>query len=374
MRSPTLAIGALVLGFSALTGCNIVISGSTADEPILGGEPTTIKIHGSRADGDFRMSGRLGLDASKLTITLAAIRDPEAPTRPVDPTKVSFAMTGAADASVTCTIVKVSSSTKAGVDLVFINDTTGSMAGTVNGIADSVQKFAEDISSGGIDARLSMYTYGDAFATKSATDTTFTLGQGDFAPPTFDQTARPYVGLGDLTTFKGFLGELRASRVLGVGGGDGEENTLGALRYANDKVAWRDGAARMFVAIGDNPSHQKGDGSSLNLGPNWEAPDGNELVSSLAGTAAVHVVGHDITRGKFFNLKRLADGTGGAFLDLPSNGKVDLGALNLKEWLTSSFTGSCGGATAGRYTITLRATITGSKTFVGTLSFDVEIG
>jgi hypothetical protein len=126
----------------------------------------------------------------------------------------------------------------------------------------------------------------------------------------------------------------------------------------------------MFVAIGDNPSHQKG---GRDLGPSWAAPDGDELVSRLSGEAVVHVVGKDKGVAPLYNLKRLADGTGGVFLDLPADGRVDLGKLSLKEWLTTSFTGNCTNPTRGAYEIALRVVITGTKEYVGTLTFDVEL-
>jgi hypothetical protein len=339
----------------------------------------SVSITKTTAGGEFHMSGRLSVDAGKLAVTLAAIRDPDLPTKPVDPGKVTFAISlGAKD--LTCTVGKVSSTSKSSVDLVFINDTTGSMSGTVLGIADSVEAFASGIAAEGVDARFSMYTYGDAFATKKTDGTsTFKIGLGDFAPPDFDSDERPYVGLSDLTQFKGFLQELKASSVLGVGGGDGEENTVGALAYADGKVSFRDGAARMYVAIGDNPSHQKGDGGTNDaFTPNWVAPAGDDLVKKLDGTAAVHVIGHDLpgptdTTSKFYNLKKLADATGGAFLDLPADGKVDLGALNLKQWLTSSFNGTCTDASTGTVVITIKATIKGTKDYLGTLTFEAEI-
>jgi hypothetical protein len=359
----------------------IACSIQTTDDskkPVNGTGINSVSIIKTSAGGDFHMSGRLGVDAGKLGITLAAIRDPDATSKPADPSKVTFSVTlGTKD--LTCTVGKVSSSSKSSVDLVFINDTTGSMSGTVLGIADSVESFASSISSEGVDARFSMYTYGDAFATKKTDGTsTFKIGLGDFAPPTFDGEERPYVGLSELTQFKGFLQELKSSDVLGVGGGDGEEATVGALAYADGKLAFRDGAARMYVAIGDNPSHQKGDGTNETFTPSWVAPGGDELVKKLDGNAAVHVIGHDLpsstdTTSKFYNLKKLADGTGGAFIDLPSDGKVDLGALNLKQWLISSFNGSCTDATTGTVVVTIKATLKGTKDYVGTLTFDAEI-
>ena len=46
------------------------------------------------------------------------------------------------------------------VDIVFLNDTTGSMSGATNGITDSVETFSTAITSAGVDARFAMYTYG----------------------------------------------------------------------------------------------------------------------------------------------------------------------------------------------------------------------
>jgi hypothetical protein len=352
----------------ALGGCTIV-----TDSDNDGRAPTGITVHAVKADGEVRMSGSLSIDAGKLKLAVAAIRDPDAPTRPADPAKVSFAVSAAAT-EMACTVGRVSAASKAAVDLVFINDTTGSMSGTVEGISKSASKFAEDVAAGGVDARFSMYTYGDAFATVPSapgSENPFKVGKGDFAPPEFDGDARPYIGLSDVAGFKSFLTEMESSSALGVGGGDGEENTLGALHYANGKVAWRDGAARMFVAIGDNPSHQKGSADELFASSQFAPPSGDDLIASINGSAVIHVVGHDRGEAPFYNLKHLADKSGGVFLELPSDGVVDLGALNLKDWLTASFAGACDGAKIGRYTIVVKATVNGSKT--GTLTFDAEL-
>ncbi len=380
MRLSFVSLASLVC-VSALAGCTITVNengndaGTNGPGPGPGGAPTELTIKSVKASGDFKMSGTLGLDTGKLKVTVAAIRDPDAPAKPADPAKVTFAVT-AADKAMTCSVGKVSADSKAAVDLVFINDTTGSMSGTVLGIADSVQKFAEDVAAGGVDARFSMYTYGDAFATMPAdSGLTFSIAKSDFTAPDWDPDPRPYVGLSDLTTFKGFLAELKANSdtVLGVGGGDGEENTIGALDYANKKVAWRDGAAHMFVAIGDNPSHQKGSSPDMIVAP-FEGPTANDLIASLNGQAPVHVVGYDSGDVEpYYNLKSLADETGGGFIELPSDGVVDLGAMNLKDWLTTSFSGTCNDPTGGTYTIVLQATIAGTKAHVGTLTFEVEL-
>jgi hypothetical protein len=96
-------------------------------------------------------------------------------------------------------------------------------------------------------------------------------------------------------------------------------------------------------------------------------------MANVSGNAVVHVVGNDKGTSPYYNLKNMADKTGGAFLKLPTDGKVDLGTIALKEWLTSSFTGTCNGPNGGTYSIVVTGTITGTKTFVAKLTFEVEI-
>lgn len=343
--------------------------GDTGEPEAPPAKPTRIVINSVTAAGDLTMSGNLALDGGKLAVTLSAIRDPDDPTKPIDPAKVSFAVT-ASGAPMTCSIAKVSDTGKGAVDLVFINDTTGSMSGTVTGIKNSVQKFAEDIAAGGVDARFSMYTYGDAFATKSASST-LTVGLGDFAPPSFDDVERPYIGLSALPAFQSFLTELGGCSCLGNGGGDGPENTLGALAYAHDKVAWRGGAARVFVAIGDNPSHQQGSGDFITAP--WTPPLADTELAHIGGDAVIHVVGRDYGSAPYYNIKQMAAKTGGVFLDLPSDGNVNLSTIGLTSWITSSFAGTCNDPQIGKFLIVVTANITGAKNYVGTLTFDVEL-
>jgi hypothetical protein len=338
-----------------------------------GGGGGTVKVNAATPSGDVTMSGNVALVGGKLEITLSAIRDPDDPTRPADPTKATFTVASGGPA-LSCTLTKVSTATDAKIDLVFINDTTGSMSGTVNGIANSVQTFAESLAASGVDARFSMYTYGDAFATKAATST-FVTGKGDFAPPSMDGTERPYVGLSDLTAFKAFLTELKASSALGSGGGDGPENTIGAIDYANNHVAYRDGAGKVIIAIGDNPSHQQGSGATASWPVEFRPATGADLVSRMKGKTAIHVVGNDTGAAPYFNLKGLADGTGGVFIDLPPSGNVDLSALKLTDWFTNAFIGTCSAGPKGSYTITVNVRVVGvsgtAKT--GTLVFDVVV-
>lgn len=344
--------------------------------PVPTGGPSSgkvAKITSAKPEGDLRLSAGLGVDASgALSISMAAIKHPDLQGVPVNPLFANVSITAQLSGSLalSCSIGGVSSSKPAPVDLVFVNDTTGSMAGTVHGISDSIKTFAQKVSAGGVDARFSMYTYGDAFATRGKPGK-FLVGKGDFDPPSFDNVARPYVGLSDLGLFEKFLAELKVSGALGSGGGDAAESTLGALQYADRHLGYRPGAAHVFVVVGDNPSHQKGDGS--NFGPSWIPPLGEDVVSELSGRGVVHVVAKDAGKAPFYNLKNLADATGGDFKPLPKDGKVDLTTLGLDAYLTSGYKGVCTGLAAGTIDVVIRATVVGKKVYMGTLAFKVTV-
>lgn len=337
------------------------------------GPTKTAKITSVKNEGDLKLSAGVGVDASgSLSISMAAIKHPDLPNVPVSPLFASLAINASLSGALalSCSIGGVSSSSRAPVDLVFVNDTTGSMSGTVNGISESIKTFAQKVDAGGIDARFSMFTYGDAFGTKGS-PAKFTVGTGDFAPPSFDNTPRPYLGLSELAPFEKFLAEMKGSGALGVGGGDSPENTLGALSWSNAKVAWRQGAAHVFVVIGDNPSHQKASGSKF--GPSWIPPNGDDVVADLSGKAVAHVVGHDTGSETLYNLKKLADGTGGNFKDLPKDGKVDLAQVGLDSFLLAGYRGVCTGLAAGSIDLVIKATVVGKKIYTGTVSFKIVV-
>jgi len=320
------------------------------------------------AEGDLRMSGSAVVDASgTISITLAAIRHPELPNTPVSPlfAQVSVSATASGSIALQCSITGVSLMQRAPIDLVFVNDTTASMEKAVVGISESVRKFAEDVSGAGVDAQFSMFTFGDAFSTKR-TGSALTVGQADWSVPGFDNVERPFVDLSTLAPFESFLTELRGSGSLGVGGNDEPENVLGALQYANRRVRFRQGAARMFVAITDNPSHQAGDGTSY---AQWAPPLGDELAAAIRGSAVVHVVANDKAFGSYYPMRRMANETGGSFMTLPADGRVDLRALGLEAWLTNSFVGRCTGGVKGSIDLVVRASVLGTHTFSGSLTF-----
>ncbi len=339
---------------------------------------TSVTVNESAQSGEIQLSGRLGIAEGRLALVLSSIKDPEDPTRPVAPDQVGFAVTIDGDA-VECDINPTGDTVVAPVDVVFINDTTGSMAGSVNGIADSIRDFASSVAERGIDAQFSMVTYGDEFSTLSEGEEGFTEGQAEFTASSLDSQSRPYIDLSGLAKFRAFLAEMQASDDLGVGGGDEPENTLGALQYAIENLTWRESAARVFVVIGDNPAHTVASGERDGIA--WDAhfvpPEVDSLLATLDGTAVAHVVARDFGDDPYYNLKELSDATGGAFIDHATldSGTVDLTSISLNNWVGSTFFGVCFGIhpVDAERTMEIQATITGDAEHTGEVTYAITL-
>ena len=354
-----------------LAGIAILAVVAGCSQPGGGGLPPVdsglgATVTSATASGDFVMSGAVTMTGNTMAVNLAAIKDPADPSKPLDPTLVTISGTvetvaksiAARGVTANFSMSKLSASGSTPIDLVFINDTTGSMSGTTLGILSSIDSFTSAISASGVDGSFSMYTYGDAFATKLSTGSEFTAGKGDFTPPSIDPDERPYIGLGTYTAFKSFLNELKNSYALGAGGSDSPENTVGALDYANKHVAFRNGAARVFVVIGDNPSHQAGDGDVSSYPTAFQPRTGAAVAAGLVGLATVHVIGTTSTYDPYYPLQDLATSTGGGFIILPSSGTVDLNTLKITDWIKSGFTGATPALSKGTYKVTLSAVYT----------------
>jgi len=348
---------------------------ASCEPPVTMNSAVTVTNYST--SGDLVLSGQMSVQNGKIALTIGAIGDPNNPELPLSTSKVSFEAEAQQNKEsgvfqprpVEFSVEPMSKDKSTPVDIVFINDTTGSMAGTTTGIADSIQAFSTAITSEGVDARFAMYTYGDAFATKKETDSEFTIGKGDFPVPSYlDGVERPYIGLSSVSSFLPFLEELKASYALGSGGGDGPENTVGTLDYAWKKVAFRDGSAKVFVVIGDNPSHQ------ASTTTYWDEADfkprsGDQVVATLKGQATVYAICEKSSSTTYYPLKKLATGTGGAVIDLPYNGIVDLTSLGIVTWITSGYASECPPLKPGDYTFTITATYASAGlTYTGTLT------
>jgi hypothetical protein len=352
----------VVLATLGLIGCGTAADKSTDPVPTPEVVAVTVKVDSTKTKvtGDFVFSPSVSLDAGKLSFTIPAIVDPEDPSKPIDPSKVLFTVVGKDSKDLRCSVSTDTTKTKPMVDLVFVTDTTGSMSGTLNGVTKSIQAFVDSVAAEGVDMKLGLVAYGDLFAVKHAGSTlggTAPLGTGDGS-----DSDRPFLDLTNVATFKALNASLYAT-----GGGDSPENTLGATKYAFDKITWRVGAAKVLFVTGDNTAHLPGDSATPGV---WNPPASADLISSLKGNATVHTIGPDYKDSYYYDFSLLADATGGKKFPLSN---PDLTSIHFADWFVNSYKGTCDGISAGTYDIVITATIKGiTKSWTAAVTLNVE--
>lgn len=152
---------------------------------------------------------------------------------------------------------KVSQEFPAAVDIVFVLDTTGSMAWAIDGVIEGIDLFLDGLDATGIDAQVGGIEFGDGIRSDTA--------------------------LGSTTELRRWLDLLTA-----IGGGDGPENPLDSMEKAFMQMQWREGALPYFIVITDVGFHEGSDGSECaeaNLAETTELIEGNAMLTVIhAGT------------------------------------------------------------------------------------------
>lgn len=206
-------------------------------------------------------------------------------------------------------------------------DTTGSMGGASGAFADLIADFATSLEADGIDVQFAGITVGDAYATKWSSGSYFTdlISTGSLGePPSFDSTERPdtgaaLIGADDMATF---FNEVESVVGSGSGGADYPENYLGPIQFGNDELAWRDGAARVIISVGDDCAYTPDSYTNDSIEGVWIPPASADLIDDLtANGTVVHVVGNDLDCESYYGAgyydpADLADATGGTFTDI----------------------------------------------------------
>ena len=266
-------------------------------------------------------------------------------------------------------------------DIGFSLDTTSSMGHAVDALAHKISNFAVDLENSGVDIRFAGITFGDAFATKDATENTesdFTdsVSQGPLGPPpSFDSCERPstFVAGGntviasDMSDFFSQIAEVYTS---GCGGRGDIENYLGALNYLNDNVAWREGAVRVLISIGDQCAYTDTTYTADRIEGVWIPPSGDDMAAALTGVATVHVIGAESCYYDYYSMKGISDATGGTFTpfdcDSTNDCNVDLDTLPISMAIKQSSIYNCNGLTDtfdgnGNYTFNINFSATSSS-------------
>lgn len=247
------------------------------------------------------------------------------------------------------TVEKIGGDVRAGADVVFVFDTTGSMGSGLDSVQNSIIAFSQFLDDSGLDARVGAVTFGDAYDTVDdvAAPTRGESLRGD-TPPSFDGDTRPTFDLStDFAGFETFIADDSPR-----GGGDGPENAIGALDYAMQALDWREGAQRIMIVVTDvcshtNPSFESAFSTSTDW-DRWQPRPTSDVLADLRGRASVHVVGpadpfcstDTVDMATFTG----SDGTGGVFVPWDGFSEFDLTELPIAE------------ATSGGYVVTFRGT------------------
>lgn len=177
------------------------------------------------------------------------------------------------------------------IDLLFVIDTTSSMANAISGVLSSVDSFVNTLAAKHVVARIGGIAFGDRAPLASCTmpDAPLAPFTDDFGPGT--QT--------NPESFNYWLANLSATHC-GDGGGDAPENALDAIEFAlgNDPLTtdafpasafqWDPQALHVMVVITDVSQHMLNDGSFISTTPY------SKVKSDLTGFGIAHVVGPNL--------------------------------------------------------------------------------
>lgn len=234
------------------------------------------------------------------------------------------------------TVEAIGGGTRAGADIAFVLDTTGSMSSQIAGVRDSIISFADFLDSSGLDVQLSAVTFGDAFDTVREGSSSSGSSLGGSVPPSFDRNERPTLALtADIGAFQGFIGEQRAT-----GGAGAPENALGALQFAYENLDWRPAAQCILVVITDQVAWTDvSNTDGIPADSRWYPPAPADVLAQVRGDCVVHVIAAHFDPDRLddsrYSMAGLTgpEATGGVFTELTSG--LDLTELPLGDVLAS---------------------------------------
>lgn len=249
-----------------------------------------------------------------------------------------------------------------GVDIVFVQDLSGSMGGAISGVRSSVLTWAESLRTRGLNVRLGSVGFS---------------GQGTIISHPGAGACEALGPVQDLASPQTFRDHVSATW-RASGGCDGPENALEAVEYAHRNMSWRSGAARVYILITDVSMHVAG--QNCNGAETCTDQTVASIVSLVGGTGVIHAVAPASaatrTSGGGGDPWLLAEGTGGSKLVLPSGGNVDLNALGITDRIADvvrlTFTSTTD--LRAMHRLRVRVTVDGKVAEIapGLVSYDVD--
>jgi hypothetical protein len=332
-----------------------------------------VTINSSARTGEVALSGQLGIVEGQLAFVLSSIKDPEDATRPADSERIGFSVTVDGE-PVECEVGPTSETQQAPVDVVFINDTTASMSGTVNGIADSISEFASSVAERGIDARFSMITYGDEFSTLSAGETAYVVGQGEFTASELDASSRPYVDLVELDRFKEFLAEVRAPTIWAPAAATVRRTPWGLYATPSRRSPSAPVPRACWSPSGTTPrtpstptTRSPPRSRSTSAHPPWTICSPPSTGRRWFTWSLTTRTASPTTTSKGSPTRPAAPSS------ICPDGVVDLTSTALNNWVGSTYFGVCFDVAPGDRVFEIAATVTGEAVHEGLVTYDVTL-
>jgi hypothetical protein len=211
------------------------------------------------------------------------------------------------------------SATGGSLDLVFVIDTTGSMASTIDAVKSQVDAVADQLAAGTSSYRIAVTSFRD--------QPSYTGDPGDYA----SRVDQPFTA--DTAAVKSAVGGLVAS-----GGGDTPESAYSGIEAAIG-LPWRPGVKKEVVVFTDAPPHDPEPVSGLTA---------SKVISDALAVdpAVVNVV----NAGDAGALSTVTDGTGGSLVAAADSAAVGTAISKILDtslktpyvWLGESYTGAVG--------------------------------
>jgi hypothetical protein len=327
---------ALLITVVSLTGCSVV---SSIAEVLKGTTTATGTDSGRVTSPEAVLSGTVSKSGDTVTINLnsvivsgEAVDFPEATIG--DRWKVFVGTTAGDYGSYLPVAADIYTSSADKIDMVFVLDNTGSMAGRIASVKDSISSFTASIEAAGWNVNFGVVAFGD------------------------NETEQDVLALpANSSQVATWLDELA-----GVGGGDIPENPLDSILYAYNNFTWRSDSRKVFVVIMDTSAHQNvaadtgynndctttlasveallgGNATVYSVSPKFSsgsAPDG------YAGTADIRWLsdGYGWFSGvttTTYGVTRPYSGTGGKWIELPASGDINLNELGISTAVTLGY-------------------------------------
>ena len=213
-------------------------------------------------------------------------------------------------------IVSESERVKVSTDIMFVLDTTGSMADAIEGVKKSISDFISYLNVIGLDVLIGVVPFDDRVPAHNI--------------------GKDWKNLSEIKDTKAYLQKLYAE-----GGNDGPENPYSAIAFAYENANWRTNSDKTFVLITDAPGHDPSNKGDAGI---YAKHYKYQIIKMLKGRATLHsiiVPGYFNEEEKNYEAyndpREISNQTNSIISYTGSRGKVDLTKTGILTFASNSY-------------------------------------